>query len=1088
LNGSGSAGGTFAGVRISPDGRFFASVDINNGITLASLTNGIPNDGTIFGINQANFTYTAPAGITGVGANTGNSRGMDWDPADNIWVVSSGNALLRCFSLGLTTTCITSNDWTGTNGTFQLVLPALNASVSVVNATASQNYVNNTINPGTPTPGVFRISLNTSDTTANGPTFVSFVRSGTAIGPFATNANYTINTNETPNGVTVLTNGVIFPAGVFAGSNGPNWNVDVKITPTATPVSGPTLTFNVRLLSGTNYSATAPVAGAINILNTGPQLLQLSAAAPATLGGMNRGIPNDYARFVITRLGDLQGPGNDSLLVTPKSFTVTNIDYLAPAAGAAFKANLGVDFLAGAQNFTGSLPANGSPGIVINPGDVTVNVMIGNPVKHTNTSITRTNLSVLINLTNTVAIGSPASTTNVLSSENYQYSVATGSLTLSEFDNALGGEVILWSNPLTNSFDSTNWTLVTASAADGPSPQLPLVISNYDNSASSPDRYTVAFGDPVNNPNANNGFVTVPRSDVMVANGWSNALRVTVNKAPGYSGESGVNLYPQVPGLGWSNYMQFHGNYALRFDMYLSLYDFGLNNPVIGTPAREFAAFGINHRGTNVNWRLDINPRADGSGARPVNADGEWCTIGASSGSITPADYDMFISPPWALVATNGVITPQTIPYTTNLFTNRIDATAYFSSPSTNAYQTFPGNFTGTTNYFANGGVPNDQQSSGNNAFGGANQNGIIKNPPFSGINNLGGAPDNAWVDVSLELTRQTNLTLKVAQQEIFHQTTVTSSAGAQNPIAPFDGTPMLGYLDPNRDISDFSAFVYFSNLRVVELSPFIPWTNQPIAGLILTQGSSFTLNCGATYASNPLTNTWFVGSTNSTSTANLVRESFTPTAAINTTTFNATNGLNSLTVNNVQSGTNYISVWSDQAGAVTNLVTIVEVISGPGNKTNALGTTANLAVVPTGQAAPTFVWKFFGTNLFNPTKYGGTNTASLFITNVTTKDIGVYSNLVSNAYGSVVMAGTLSITGYKPYQFTAETDNGTTIGLSFTSQDSVDTAASFTLQSCGVVDGVFTNYPATVTGTFPNFLVNVPKTNSMMYFKLKHN
>jgi len=127
LNGSGSAGGTYAGVRISPDGKLIASVDINNGITLAALTNGIPNDGTIFGINQADFPYTAPAGITGVGANTGNSRGMDWDPANNLWVISSGQALLRCFSLGLTTTCVTSNDWTGTNGTFQLITPSLNA-------------------------------------------------------------------------------------------------------------------------------------------------------------------------------------------------------------------------------------------------------------------------------------------------------------------------------------------------------------------------------------------------------------------------------------------------------------------------------------------------------------------------------------------------------------------------------------------------------------------------------------------------------------------------------------------------------------------------------------------------------------------------------------------------------------------------------------------------------------------------------------------------------------------------------------------------------------------------------------------------
>ena len=62
--------------------------------------------------------------------------------------------------------------------------------------------------------------------------------------------------NETPNGVTITPTTVIFPAGVFAGSNGPNWNVDVKFTPTPLPVSGGTSNINVRLLSGANMPPT----------------------------------------------------------------------------------------------------------------------------------------------------------------------------------------------------------------------------------------------------------------------------------------------------------------------------------------------------------------------------------------------------------------------------------------------------------------------------------------------------------------------------------------------------------------------------------------------------------------------------------------------------------------------------------------------------------------------------------------------------------------------------------------------------------------------------------------------------------------
>jgi hypothetical protein len=1083
LNGSGVANGTYGGVRISPDGKYIAAVDINNGVTLATLTNGIPNEGTIFGISQGTF------GATG-GNNTANARGMDWDPADNLWISSSGQGLLRCYSLGLTTTCVTSNDWTGTNGTFQLQVPALQSSVAIIKTTASQNYVNNSVNAGTPSPGVFRISLNTSDTTANGPTTVGFVRGGTqpivglvtvtaggsnyttaptvtfsggggasAVANLSGDAvtsvtvtypgngytaaptvgftggggtgavaratlglnfgQYTLNTNETPNGVTITTNAVIFPAGVFSGSNGPNWNVDVKVTPTAYPVSGPPYLFNVRLLSGTNYSANAPLAGAINIVNTGPQLLTLSAAAPSTLGGMNRGIPTDQARFVITRLGDTNGPGNDAINpIVARTFTVTNIDYLAPASGASFQANLGVDYTAGAQNFAGAAPNDGSPGIVINPGDLTINAAIGNPVKHLDTNLRRTNLQVVISLTNTVAIGTPPSTTNVLSSENFAYQVTPNLITLNEFDNANGGETLLWSNPLTNSLDSTNWTLVFANINQGQSPTLPTVISNYDNSASGfAGDYTAAFGKSVSDP-VNDGGVTVPQSAAMAANGWSTALKVSVNKGAGFAGESGINLYPQIPGAPWNgghNFMTFGGNYALRFDMFLSLYEFGINNPVIGTPAREFAAFGINHHGTNANWRLDINPRADGTGGRPVNADGEWCTIGAASGSITPADYDMFISPPWALVDANGVPISQGIPYTTNFFTNQINATAYFSCPSTNAYQTSPGVFTGVTNYFSNGGVPNDQQSANNNAFGGSPQNGIIKYPPFVGINNLGGAPDNAWVDVSLELTRQTNLTLLVAQQAIFNSSTVLPAFGTQNPIAPFAGTPMLGYLDPNHDISDYSAFAYFSNVRIVELSPFIPWTNQPL-GIIVTQGQNYTLSSGATFASNPLTNIWYLGKTNGATVAGNLVENGIPLVPILTNVFNSTNGFTTLALSNIQSPTNYISVWSDQAGSVTNYIACIDTCTPTfTNKTVNAGVTTSLSVPLQGNAAPLFQWMRSGTNLVNSTHFAGVNTSTLFVTNAQPADTGVYSNVMTLGLPYVtsnffVCSGTLTV------------------------------------------------------------------------------
>jgi hypothetical protein len=1082
INGSGSAGGTYAGVRISPDRVYIASVDINNGATIATLTNGIPNEGTIFGIQNA--------------SNTGNSRGMDWDPADNLWIISSGQGLLRCYSLGLTTTCVSSNDWTGTNGAFSIAFPPVQASMAVINPVGSQNYINNSINPGTPIPAVFRVSLNSSSNAT--PVTVSFVRTGSAVGPSGglasltvtnggsgytnvptvgftggggsgaaataiidtnagtvtnititaagtgytsaptvtftggggTNAhasatiglfggNYTINTNDLPNGVTITPSSVIFPAGAFSGSNGPNWNVDVKLTPTATPVSGPVLNVNVRLIPGANYSAQAPLNGSMAILNTGPQLVQLVAFVPGTYANMNRGIPGDQARFVITRLGDTNGPGNDSITVSPKSFTITNFNYYPPGGNSNLMAQPAIDFTALAQKFAGGVPVNGAPGIVINPGEVTVTGIIGNPVKHTATGLTATNLSVLFSLTN--ACGSTPCNTNLVSSENLPYQVNTTQLTFNEFDNAVGGEVVLWSNPLTNAFDSTNWTVVYASINGiqtnpvgggfvGNSPVLPTVFTNYDNSHSNsgmftfPSDFVAQFGKPIHDSANDAGTlysVDVPQSAVMAANNWSNALKVSVNK--GNPGEAGVNLYPQN--------MTFNGNYALRFDMYLSLYDYGLNNGAIGTPAREFAAFGINHFGTNANWRLDVNPRTAGTGAYPINADGEWCTIGASSGSITPADYDMFISPPWVIpIYSNGVNTnAQPVPF---------NSTTFVGTAFTNAFQTSfnPPLFAGFTNVWPNGGVPNDQQSANNNSVGGSPpvfnslQCGIIKNPPFSGINNHGGAPDNAWVDVSLEVTRQTNFVLKVAQQAIFSSSLTQPIFGVQNPIAPFGGVPMLGYLDPNVDQSDGSAFVYFSNLRIVELSPFIPWTNQPVAGLIVTQGSTFSLNSAAIYASNPLTNSWYEGAYTS-------REVGTPSNNLETNTFAATNGAASLTVANVQNGTNYISVWSDQAGSITNFVTVVEVITGPSDLTVDAAVNTNLTVTTISGNGPltSWQWKRGGTNIVNGAHFAGATTATLSITNVEALDAGVYSCVVGNAFTNTTVSATLSVIGVSP-------------------------------------------------------------------------
>ena len=505
------------------------------------------------------------------------------------------------------------------------------ATVAVSQPQASQNYINS-LPAGTPIKGVFAISLD--QTSLSAPVTVNFTLSGTA----AYLTNYTLNLGTDGNGVIISSNSVTFPAGTHPG--GGNWSANVQIIPTATPVSGPTLTVGLRVVGGPSYLAGSPSQGTVFIANTGPQVLVLSVVTNSAT--MSRGIPNDYAKFAITRYGDTNGPGSGASGVSPHSFTVTNFTYLGTAVFPA-------DYTAQAQRVDPAgdgvpqLPINGTPGIVINPGDTIITNVVGNPVAHSNLNLAPTNVTITISLTNSVT-GS-----NGTSKQGDAYSVSNNAVTLTEFDNTIGPEVVLWSDPLNSSADSANWTLTFDSTSFSTNTVPPVVIHNYINGATSIDGggtndFSVLFGNPV----ANDGISPSP---AMAANGWANALRMTVNK--NNAAVAGVNLYPQGH--------TFQGNYALRFSMYLSIWSSAINNPSAGTTPREFAAFGINHTGTNCNWRL-ASPITAGQGNGTTNADGVWFAIDAGDGSITPADFDAFTSPalPNAgvvndLVSANGV-------------------------------------------------------------------------------------------------------------------------------------------------------------------------------------------------------------------------------------------------------------------------------------------------------------------------------------------------------------------------------------------------------------------------------------------------
>jgi len=225
--------------------------------------------------------------------------------------------------------------------------------------------------------------------------------------------------------------------------------------------------------------------------------------------------------------------------------------------------------------------------------------------------------------------------------------------------------------------------------------------------------FIAVFGKPFTTAVMTAGF-DVPQSDTMAQNGWNSALKVSVNKYPPNAGEAGINLYPAA----WSSTEIMPCALTCISRSMIS----GSIIKASGARREKYAAFGIKPYGTNCNWRLDINPRVDGAGARPINADGEWCCIDAASGAVTPADY--------------GHVHFAGLRHHKRQLRLPVHYERNINIPFTNADQSSPGVYTLNTNIFGNSGVPNDQQSANNTpaASGPSPQQGIIKNPPFSGI------------------------------------------------------------------------------------------------------------------------------------------------------------------------------------------------------------------------------------------------------------------------------------------------------------------------------------------------------------------
>ncbi len=247
--------------------------------------------------------------------------------------------------------------------------------------------------------------------------------------------------------------------------------------------------------------------------------------------------------------------------------------------------------------------------------------------------------------------------------------------------------------------------------------------------------------------------------------GATNSLRLTVNKLYSeYNSQGSQPLEGQGAAAAVNLFLTnslFSGNYAVRFNM-------NLVEGALGLYTTEGALFGFNHTGHSTNWWAGSTVLS-GWGAQNNEAwasDGIWCWVSVDGdvGAFDngPSDY--------IVLTGNGGKLPN----------------AGFELPPLAADGPLPNNF--KSSVFTSSGEP-----------------GLAANgSPDNGDN------DSSWSDV--EMKQYNNIVTVSIDKIVIGSFTNTTSFT--------NGYVMLGYEDPYSSIGGGDAAVYYSNLRVVRLSP----------------------------------------------------------------------------------------------------------------------------------------------------------------------------------------------------------------------------------------------------------------------------
>ena len=341
------------------------------------------------------------------------------------------------------------------------------------------------------------------------------------------------------------------------------------------------------------------------------------------------------------------------------------------------------------------------------------------------------------------------------------YTGGSGSVTLNIIDSAYPAAQVLYFNPLTNAMDATNWNMT---AADDYMSQYPT-----------PD-VDAQFGDPLDTePSFYNGYTFLPVPPP--PNGASNALMMTVNKASGVGASGGqgtaVNYY-------MTNQV-FGGNYAVRFNMNViegdcTPVEAGSANP------EEFVLFGINHNGTQTNLFFP----AFGLGETYTNfaADGVFYAISDSGGR-----YDNIYQPYQGFIGHGSPATntgwASTATKATSSFATQFKSSLFSCYASSAIAPNFNSGWTeGGPGLPVNGPqVTETAQTFSQSSWADVE------------IKQMGNV-DSLWIDKTLIMSYTNNTGLFT------------------------NGYVMLGYEDPYDGGETPDTAAYYSNLRVVALTP----------------------------------------------------------------------------------------------------------------------------------------------------------------------------------------------------------------------------------------------------------------------------